>query len=212
MPQTLLIPLSMNPEPEIRRLIELMPASGRMLTKIVSRPQQSTVIETPFPYPWSRSRSIYVNFDLWRRIPKAQRDVLMLRAVSWLINIKWFKPDIYQGIVLVGLLGGIVELAQGDAVGTVVATGLSAIAGTQIWRSTRSSQRELDADEGAIQVATRRGYTESEAARHLLAGIETVAQIERRPSLDFTELIRAQNLKAIAGLSAVGVPDTVKQD
>ena len=202
----------MNPEPEIRRLIELMPASGRMLTKIVSRPQQSTVIETPFPYPWSRSRSIYVNFDLWRRIPKAQRDVLMLRAVSWLINIKWFKPDIYQGIVLVGLLGGIVELAQGDAVGTVVATGLSAIAGTHIWRSTRSSQRELDADEGAIQVATRRGYTESEAARHLLAGIETVAQIERRPSLDFTELIRAQNLKAIAGLSAVGVPDTVKQD
>ncbi|HEY9607516.1 MAG TPA: DUF3318 domain-containing protein [Allocoleopsis sp.] len=212
MPQTLLIPLSMNPEPEIRRLIELMPASGRMLTKIVSRPQQSTVIETPFPYPWSRSRSIYVNFDLWRRIPKAQRDVLMLRAVSWLINIKWFKPDIYQGIVLVGLLGGIVELAQGDAVGTVVATGLSAIAGTQIWRSTRSSQRELDADEAAIQVAIRRGYTESEAARNLLAGIETVAQIERRPSLDFTELIRTQNLKAIAGLSAVGVPDTVKQD
>ncbi|HEY9729835.1 MAG TPA: DUF3318 domain-containing protein [Chroococcales cyanobacterium] len=202
----------MNPEPEIRRLIELMPASGRMLTKIVSRPQQSTVIETPFPYPWSRSRSIYVNFDLWRRIPKAQRDVLMLRAVSWLINIKWFKPDIYQGIVLVGLLGGIVELAQGDAVGTVVATGLSAIAGTQIWRSTRSSQRELDADEAAIQVATRRGYTESEAARHLLAGIETVAQIERRPSLDFTELVRTQNLKAIAGLSPVGVPDTVKQD
>lgn len=212
MPQTLPIPRFMNPEPEIRRLIELMPASGRMLTKIVSRPQQSTVIETPFPYPWSRSRSIYVNFDLWRRIPKAQRDVLMLRAVSWLINIKWFKPDIYQGIVLVGLLGGIVELAQGDAVGTVVATGLSAIAGTQIWRSTRSSQRELDADEAAIQVAIRRGYTESEAARNLLAGIETVAQIERRPSLDFTELIRTQNLKAIAGLSAVGVPDTVKQD
>lgn len=202
----------MNPEPEIRRLIELMPASGRMLTKIVSRPQQSTVIETPFPYPWSRSRSIYVNFDLWRRIPKGQRDVLMLRAVSWLINIKWFKPDIYQGIVLVGVLGGIVELTQGDAVGTVVATGLSAIAGTQIWRSTRSSQRELDADEAAIQVATRRGYTESEAARHLLAGIETVAQIERRPSLDFTELIRTQNLKAIAGLSPVGVPNTVKQD
>jgi hypothetical protein len=45
-----------------------------------------------------------------------------------------------------------------------------------------------------------------------LTGIETVAQLERRPSLDFTELIRAQNLKAIAGLSAVGVPDTVKQD
>jgi hypothetical protein len=202
----------MNPEPEIRRLIELMPASGRMLTKIVSRPQQSRVIETPFPFPWSQERPIYVNFDLWRRIPKAQRDLLMLRAVGWLINVKWFKPDIYQGVVLVGLLGGIVELAQGDAVGTVVATGLSAIAGTQIWRSTRSSQTELDADEAAIKVATRRGYTESEAARHLLAGIESVSEIEGRSGLNFTELIRSQNLKAIAGLSPVGVPNTVKQE
>jgi hypothetical protein len=202
----------MNPEPEIRRLLDIMPASGRMLTKIVSKPQQTTVIESPFPLPWSQERPIFINFDLWRRLAKPQRDLLLLRTVSWLIGIKWFKPDLYQGVVLAGLLGGIVELVQGDAVGVVVATGLSAIASTQIWRSTRSSQSELDADAAGIKVAIRRGYTESEAAGHLLSAIEAVAQIEGRSGLNFTELIRSQNLRAIAGLSPVGVPDTVKQD
>lgn len=202
----------MNPEPEIRRLIELMPASGRMMTKIVSKPQQTLVIESPFPTPWSQERPIFINFDLWRRLPKPQRDLLLLRTVSWLIGIKWFKPDLYQGVILAGLLGGIVELVQGDAVGVVVATGLSAIASTQLWRSTRRSESELDADAAAIKVATRRGYTQSEAAQHLLAGIEAVAQVEGRISLNFTELIRCQNLRAIAGLSPVGVPDTVRQE
>jgi hypothetical protein len=202
----------MNPEPEIRRLLDLMPASGRMLTKIVSKPQQTTVIESPFPLPWSQERPIFVNFDLWRRLPKPQRDLLMLRTVSWLIGIKWFKPDLYQGVVLAGLLGGIVELVQGDAVGVVLSTSLSAIASTQIWRSTRSTESELDADAGAIKVATRRGYTESEAAQHLLSAIEAVAQIEGRSGLNFTELIRCQNLRVIAGFSPVGVPDTVKQE
>ena len=202
----------MNPEPEIRRLLDLMPASGRMLTKIFSKPQQTTVIESPFPLPWSQERPIFVNFDLWRRLPKPQRDLLMLRTVSWLIGIKWFKPDLYQGVVLAGLLGGIVELVQGDAVGVVLSTSLSAIASTQIWRSTRSTESELDADAGAIKVATRRGYTESEAAQHLLSAIEAVVQIEGRSGLNFTELIRCQNLRVIAGFSPVGVPDTVKQE
>jgi hypothetical protein len=202
----------MNPDPEIRRLIELMPASGRMLTKIVSKPQQNRLIESPFPRPWSQARPIFINFDLWRRLPKPQRDMLLLRTVCWQIGVKWFKPDLYQGIVLAGVLGGIVELAQGDAVGIVVATGLSAIAGTQIWRSTRSAQTELDADENAIKVATRRGYTEAEAAQHLLAALDAVAEVEGRSGLNFTELIRSQNLKAIAGLSPVSVPDTVRQE
>lgn len=202
----------MNPEPEIRRLIELMPASGRMMTKIVSKPQQTTVIEATLPLPWSVERPIHINFDLWRRIPKPQRDLLLLRTVCWLIGIKWFKPDIYQAVVLAGVVGGLLQLVQGDAAGVVVATSLSGLAGTQIWRSTRSNQSELDADASAIKVATRRGYTESEAAQNLLSGIEAVAEIEGRPSLKFAELIRCQNLKAIAGFSPVGVPDTVRQE
>ena len=200
----------MEPTAEIRRLLDIMPASGRMMTKIVSKPEQSQVIDSSLPLPWNRQRLIYINFDLWRRLSKPQRDLLLLRNVSWLTGIKWFKPDIYQGVVVAGLLGAIVELVQVDAVGVLVAGGLTAIATTQIWRSSRSSQTELNADEGAIRVAQRRGYNETEAAQHLLSAIESVAKIEARPGLDFTELIRQQNLRAIAGLSPVGVPEKIK--
>lgn len=203
----------MNLESEVSRLLDAMPASGRMLTKIVSKPQQLKVIDTPFPLPWNRdSRPIYINFDLWRRLSKPQRDLLILRTVSSLTGIKWFKPDLYQGVTLAALLGLTVELVQGDAVGIIVAGSLSAIAANQIWRSNHSVQRELDADEAAIKVALRRGYTEVEAAKHLLDALEIVAQIEGRPSLNFTELIRCQHLKAIANISPVDVPKSIKQD
>ena len=199
----------MNLEPEISRLLDLMPASGRMFTKIVSKPQQSQVIDAPFPPPWKLdSRPIYINFDLWRKLSRVQRDLLILRAVSSVTGIKWFKPDWYQALTLAGILGMAVEMIQADAVGIVAAGSLSAIAATQLWRSNRSVQKELEADASAIKIAQRRGYSEGEAAGHLLSAMETVTMLERR-SLSFSELIRSQNLKSIANLSPVGVPENI---
>jgi hypothetical protein len=201
----------MNPEPEIRRLLDIMPASGRMTCKIINKPQQSKVIECDFPLPWNQSRPIYINFDLWRLLSKPQRDLLILRTVSFLSNFKWFKLDVYQGAALAGIVGTVVELLQSDPVGIAIAGGLTGLAMTRIWRDNRSSKVELDADETAIRVALRRGYSEAEAARNLLSAMEAVAQIEGR-SLDFKELIRCQNLRAISGISAVGVPDSVRKE
>ncbi len=200
-----------QPESEIRRLLDVMPASGRMQAKIVSKPEQSQVIDSPFPQPWAQERPIYINFDLWRRLPQAQRDLLILCTVSWLIGIKWFKPDLYQGVVVAGILGSITQIMQGDAVGVVVATGLAAFAGSQILKENRSTQSLLSADEAAIKIAQRRGYTEVEASEHLLSAIEAVAKLEGRPSLNFTEVLRSQNLRAIAGLSSLSVPDAIKR-
>lgn len=200
----------MEPTTEIRRLMDLMPASGRMMTKIVSKREQLKVIDSAFPLPWQPERRILINFDLWRRFSQPQRDLLLLRTVSWLTAVKWFKPDIYQGVVLAGVVGATVEMLQGDIVGTIVAGGLSAIASTRIWRFYRSSQFELNADETAIGVAQRRGYKEAEAAEHLLSAIEAVAKLEKRRHLDFLELVRCQNLRAISGLSPVGIPETLK--
>jgi GNAT superfamily N-acetyltransferase len=201
----------MNPDFEMRRLLDVMPASGRMATKLISKPEQRLVVDSAFPMPWVRDRPIWINFDLWDRLPRPQRDLLILRTVSWLTGVKWFQPSLYQGVVLAGVVGGVVELVQGDPVGMIAAAGLTAIAGAQIWRNNRSNQTELDADEAALRVAQRRGYEEPEAARHLLSAIEAVAQIEGR-SLNFIELLRSQNLRAIAGLSPVGVPDRARQN
>ncbi|MGB3512481.1 MAG: DUF3318 domain-containing protein [Microcoleaceae cyanobacterium] len=203
----------MNPElSETSRLLDIMPASGRMMTKIVGKPQQPKIIETSFPLPWKNDRTIYLNFDLWMNLPRAQRDLIMLRSVSWLCGIKWFKPSLNQGIFAVGLVGIISEITEADVVGIVVAGGLSAIGLTRIWQSNNSVQTELAADEMAIRVATRRGYEEAEAASYLLKGIENVARIEGRNSFNFTELVRCQNLRAIAGLSPVGVPEKVRKE
>ncbi|MEA5534313.1 DUF3318 domain-containing protein [Crocosphaera sp. XPORK-15E] len=203
----------MSIDAEISRLLDVMPASGRMLTKIVSKPQQSKVIDAPFSPPWNRdSRPIYINFDLWRRLSRGQRDLLILRATSSLTNIRWFKADLYQGIVLASVIGLTLQTIQGDALGMLIAGGLTAISARQIWQNNRSVQRELDADQSAIKVAVRRGYSEVEAAKNLLEGIENAAQLEGRSILDFTELIRTQNLKSLANLSPVGVPDNVKKE
>lgn len=199
-------------ELELGRLQELMPASGRMFCKLTHRPEQALVIEASLPLPWQRGhRPVFLNLDLWNQLPEAQRDLMLLRLVCWVTGVKWIKFDLYRGLSAVGLFGGAVELLQGDAVGVITAGTLVAFGASQIWRSHRSAQRELEADELAIQVAQRRGYSETDAARHLLAAIESIARIEGRPTLEFTELLRCQNLKAIAGLSPVGIPATRRQ-
>ena len=202
----------MNPDKEVYRLLEIMPASGRMLAKIISQPQQQEVIETPFPLPWNQQRPIYINFDLWRRLPKQQRDLVMLHHVCWLCEIKWFKFDLDRLLLVAGLLGGISEITELDLVGILIAGGLTTFAATRIWRNNRSVKVELQADDAALAVATRRGYTEVEAANYLLQGIESLAKLEGRSSLNFNELIRCQNLKAIAGLSPIGVPEKIREN
>jgi len=201
----------MEPKAEIRRLLDIMPASARMTVKLTNKPEQTKVVDAVFPLPWNRERPIYINFDLWSRLTKPQRDLLLLQVVSWLTGVRWFKPDIYQGVVLAGLLGGLVESSQSDVVGVAIAGGLSAIAGFRIWRTNNSQESELNADAAAIRVAQRRGYSETEAAEHLLSAIEAVAKIEGRSGLNFSELIRYQNLRAIAGLSPVGIPENYKK-
>jgi hypothetical protein len=186
----------MDTELEIRRLLELMPASGRMLTDIISKPKQSRVIDYKFPRPWERGdRLIAINFELWQALPQPQRDLLLLSVVCRLSNIRWFKPDIYQGLTVMGLGGVALQLWQKDAVGLVVAASLTAIAANQIWQNYRSTEREVEADETAIKVAVRRGYNATEAANFLRLAIEKTAQIENRTGLSFIELMRCQNLR-----------------
>lgn len=202
----------MNQDTEIRHLLDLMPASGRMMTQLVNNPQQSTVINSPFPLPWKPTRRIFINLNLWQNLARPQRDLLLLRTVSWVCNIRWIKPEINQGVAVAGVIGTITEISQQDAFGVVIAGGLTAFALTRIWKSNQSYQVELDADEMAIRVAERRGYTDTEAARALLEAIEKVAEIEGRTSLSFIELVRCQNLRAIANLSPVRVPNNIRQE
>jgi hypothetical protein len=201
----------LHSDPEVSRLLNLIPASSRIFTKIVDQPNQSKVLTIQFPYAYRKSflggRSIAINFRLWQQLPEPQRDLLLLRTVSWVTTVRWFKPDFYQGAVAVGLVGVVGEFFEGDLTGLIVAMGLVGIGLHQVWRVNHSAQRELEVDLLAVRSAGRQGYPESEAARHLLEGIEAVACLEGRISLSFLELLRCQNLRSIAELSAAPVPN-----
>lgn len=183
-------------ETEIRRLTELMPASGRMLTKIQPQSKQSRVIDAPLPKPWQvGDRPIKINFTLWWELPIQERDLLLLSAACRLAGIRWLKPDLYQGLTAAGLVGVGLQLWQQDVIGLLVAGGLTALAARQIWQGYQSNERDIEADAQAIKVAVRRGYDQQQAVQALLTAIESVARLENRSSLSFTELLRAQNLR-----------------
>ncbi len=117
--------MAVNTNAEISRLRELMPASGRMNTRLMLDDRLTSVIETPFPRPWHRSHPITLNWVLWQEMSLPQRDLLFLQAVCWLSSVRLLKLEPYQGVAAAGALMGIFELVQGDVVGTLAGGRLS---------------------------------------------------------------------------------------
>lgn len=200
----------MNLDQEILRLQDLLPASWRMTTVISSTTDQSQAIASTPVTPWASDTKISLSPKLWLQLGLKERDLLLIREVAWRQRGQWLKFGAYQTVVVLALSSTIMQFAQGDTVGVAVGAGLLAIASNQIWRKNRSSQVEIEADNEALSVAVKRGYPEVAAARNLLDGILAMAKLEGRNELEFVELIRCQNLRAIAGLSSVTVPNDLE--
>lgn len=200
-------PNTVDPNAEIRRLRDLMPATGRMKTRLDLDDRQPTVIAAALPRPWNATHAVTLNLNLWFQLEPAQRDLLFLRQVCWIIQTNLLRPNGYQAGVVAGLGVCGLELAQGDALGALAGAGVVALAGLQIWRSLRGPKADIAADDKAIQVAQRRGYSQPEAATALREAIEAVPALEGRQGLEVSDLIRCQNLRAQAGLSELPVPE-----
>lgn len=198
----------MNINEEIARLRDLLPASWRMVTSIKSKPEQAEPVSSLQILPWQKGTQVNINFRLWRQLPEAQRDMLLLHEVSWRQQTKWLQTGAYQGIAAAAFIGGVVEAVQGDVTGMAIAILLGTIGINQILRKNKSSQIQIEADSEALDVAQKRGYSETEAARALLDAIPAVAKLIGRDKPEFTELIRCQNLRAIANLSNTTIPET----
>jgi hypothetical protein len=196
-----------DPNAEINRLRELMPASGRMKTRLMLSETQPSLITADVPRPWNQTHPVTLNLALWQELTEPQRDLLFLRTVCWVTAVNLLKPNWYQGLAAVGAFGTLFELSQGDAVGVLVAGGLAALAGVRLWRTSRGVSVEIAADEKAVEVAQRRGYSQAEAAQALLGALEAMPRVEGHRSLSATDLIRCQNLRSLAGFSAVSLPE-----
>ena len=199
----------MNINEEIARLRDLLPASWRMTTSIKSKAELSKPIASLPILPWQKGTQVNVDFRLWRQLPEAQRDMLLLYEVSWRQQTKWLQTGVYQGVAAIALIGGIIETVQGDVTGIAIALLLGTIGINQILRTHKSSQVQVQADNEAIEIAQKRNYSQVEAARALLEAIPAIARLMGRSTPEFTELIRCQNLRAIAGLSKTTISDTI---
>jgi len=202
----------MNINEEIARLRDLLPASWRMTTSIKSIPEQPEAISSLPILPWIKDTQIGINFRLWRQLPEAQRDLLLLHEISWRQQTKWLQAGVYQGVSALSLVGIIIETVQGDVTGIAIALLLGTIGINQILRKNKSSQIQIEADREAITVAQKRSYGEAEAARAMLEAIPAAAKLMGRDKPEFTELIRCQNLRAIAGLSKTTIPEADLND
>ena len=175
----------MNINSEISRLLDVMPASGRMLTKIVSKSTQSEVIRIPFAFPWNRSkRLIYINFDLWYQLTEAQRDLLILRVGFHLQDVYSFKLNLNQFILSLGVLELFIKVLQRDTLGISIFGILIIIFTKQFWYGNQNIQKELDFDKDTIKASLKRGYRKDDAAKHLLEGIKKIAKLESHPKLE----------------------------
>lgn len=197
-----------NPNTEISRLRELMPATARMKTKLMLNERQLDVIKAEFPRPWQQTHAVSINLERWQQLNLPERDLLFLRTVCWVTLASLLKPNWYQALAGAGLAGGVVELSQGDAVGVLTAATVTALAGWQIWRGVTGPQIEIAADDRAVQVALRRGYDQAQAAEALIRAIEAVPPLEGRRVLTVKELLRCQNLRVQAGRSEFSVPES----
>ncbi len=200
----------MTPAQEINRLADLLPASWRMASKIRNLPDQPQVIASTHILPWSSVSEITINFKLWSQLAPAHQDLMLIREVAWRQQEKWFTVGAYQFVALGASVGVISQLWQSDPVGIVASGGLFAIAIRQLWQKNRSSETQLEADTEALKIAVKRGYDEITAAKTLLEAIQAVAKLEGRNAPEFIELLRCQNLRAIAGLTSITIPTELK--
>ena len=185
-----------DPQQEIQRLRDLLPASLRPLLAIApAKAVSGSLIGIKPRPPWSPNGTVEIEFPRWLSLPQPQRDLLFLREAGWFDGRNWLQPGLYQGLAAAGSLATVVELALHNPLSVLLAGSLTGLAVRQVWRNVNSDNAQFDADEFALRRAQYRGYDRREAARHLLAALETVQRVDRT---DVLTVLRLQRLQAIA--------------
>ncbi len=187
---------SITPEQaEILRLRDLLPASLRPLITIQAASAQEHLISLRRTGLWQSQGLILLQFRPWLSLPQTQRDLLFLREVGWFDCRNWLQPGLYQGLALMGGISFLGELLAQNPVSVVLAGGVTGLALRQIWQDQQGEAAHFNADDFALKRAQFRGYERREAARHLLAGMESAQRIDRTDALT---VMRLQRLQAIA--------------
>lgn len=166
---------------ELRRLKGLLPPELQSWVTVES----TTAVNPPLIVCEEVGKDqveILVDLVRWEQLALDQRNLLFWHEVARIQNDTISKDGWEMAALAIGLGGAVGELWVQDGLLLVLALGLSGFAGYRIYRKNngeRTLREAIDADEKAIALATRFGYTLPNAYKSLGSAIKTL--IEQNP-------------------------------
>jgi hypothetical protein len=161
---------------ELRRLKSLLPPELQSWVTV-----ETTVEVNP---PLIRSEElgkdqVEIQIDLvkWERLALDQRNLLFWHEVARVQNDTISRDGWEMAALAIGLGGAVGELWVQDGLLLVLALGLCGISGYRLYarnNSDRHLKEAIDADEKAIALATRFGYTLPNAYKSLGSALKTL--------------------------------------
>ena len=152
---------------------------------------------------------IQIDLAKWENLSIDQRNLLFWHEVARIQNDTIPKEGWEMAALAIGLGGAVGELWVQDALLLILALGLCGISGYRLWQKNNGDKilkEALDADQKAINLATRFGYTLPNAYKSLGSAFKTLIELtpNRRQRKRYEE--RLQALKR----SASKVKETMK--
>ncbi|MDY6940322.1 MAG: DUF3318 domain-containing protein [Cyanobacteriota bacterium] len=166
---------------ELRRLRGLLPPELQSWVTV----EKTTEIDPPLIRCEELSKDeIEIAIDLvkWDQLALDQRNLLFWHEVARIQNDTIPKEGWEMAALAIGLGGAVGELWVQDGVLLLLALGLCGVSGYRLYQknnSDRNLTEAIDADEKAISIATRFGYSLPNAYKSLGSALKTL--IEQTP-------------------------------
>jgi hypothetical protein len=167
---------------ELRRLKSLLPPELQSWVMV----EGTTEVNPPLIRCEELSRDeVEIQIDLakWENLAIDQRNLIFWHEVARIQNDTIPKEGWEMAALAIGLGGAVGELWVQDGLLLVLALGLCGISGYRLWQKNngdRTLKEAIEADEKAIALATRFGYSLPNAYKSLGSALKTL--IEQTPN------------------------------
>jgi hypothetical protein len=167
---------------ELRRLKTLLPPELQSWVMI----EASTEVNPPIIHTEELGKDeveIAIDLAKWENLAIDQRNLLFWHEVARIQNDTITREGWEMAALAIGLGGAVGELWVQDGLLLLLALALCGISGYRLWQKNsgeKSLKEAIEADEKAIQIATRFGYTMKNAYQSLGSAFKTL--IEQTPN------------------------------
>jgi Protein of unknown function (DUF3318) len=167
---------------ELRRLKTLLPPELQSWVMV----EGTTEINPPLIRCEEIGRDeveIQIDLTKWENLAIDQRNLLFWHEVARIQNDTIPKEGWEMAALAIGLGGAVGELWVQDVLLLILALGLCGVSGYRLWQKNngeRTSKEAVEADEKAIALATRFGYSLPNAYKSLGSALKTL--IEQNPN------------------------------